>query len=392
MLAIGLYVLIYTVIIEKGYQQFGGLVGTVSPKVKGVGTDNQTGEVFDIYDGVMPAIEQDSLFVTTKFVRTSQTRGTCPGDDRSTEACESDTDCMEGAFTENGISTGTCNTTAGFCLINTWCPLEQDDIDHWEYVNNVDNWTVFVKANVRFPDFDISRTNALDFQMNGAPTFGQNLFTVRDLIEGSNYPDSDGPIEGTGSTYEDVLDKGAIIQVTVAWNCDFDMDVNLCTPVYHLERIDDIQDSISTGFNYRLIEAFQLADGTEARDLMKLYGVRMTFENTGQGGKFNFAALTVTIGAGVALLGISTVVSDFVLEYFLPGKDLVAHKKYTVLEKSQLEDAAEHEAGHDELDNHPVTVNSKEASPRTTTSSSEDNNVKSRGAAGASSSSYQKMS
>lgn len=67
-------------------------------------------------------------------------------------------------------------------------------------------------------------------------------------------------------------------------------------------RIDDIQDSISTGFNYRLVESFKNDDGSPQRDLFKLYGIRFTFENNGQGGKFNFASLTVTLGAGLALL------------------------------------------------------------------------------------------
>ena len=50
---------------------------------------------------------------------------------------------------------------------------------------------------------DLLRTNALDFQGNGAPTLGQNLFTVRDLIEGASYLDTD-EVTGTGSLFEDV--------------------------------------------------------------------------------------------------------------------------------------------------------------------------------------------
>lgn len=337
MTSIAAYVIAYTVIFEKGYQDFGGLVGTVSPKVKGVGFDNRTGLVYDLYDAVLPAVEQDSLFVTTKYVRTEQTRGTCAGDDGSTEACETDADCPVGEFTENGRKNGTCDVGAGFCFIDTWCPLEIDTEDTWQYVENVENWTILVKSNVRFPKFNVSRTNALNFQGNGAPTLGENLFTVRDLIEGSNYDGTD-EVLGTGSTFEEVLERGAIIQVTLQWDCDFDRDESQCVPEFDLERIDDIQDSISTGFNYRLVESFKNDDGSPQRDLFKLYGIRFTFENNGQGGKFNFASLTVTLGAGLALLGVSTVICDLLLEYLMPGKDVVYNEKYTILHEDQLVD------------------------------------------------------
>ena len=56
-----------------------------------------------------------------------------------------------------------------------------------------------------------SRTNAIDLQENDEPTFGHNLFNVRDLIEGylynktnSNNSKNNVKVEGTGSTFEQV--------------------------------------------------------------------------------------------------------------------------------------------------------------------------------------------
>ena len=71
---------------------------------------------------------------------------------------------------------------------------------------------------------------------------------------------------------------------------------------------DNVANTISPGFNYRLSRTFldfnetSMALDIESRELTKLYGIRFTFTNTGQGGKFDFAELTVTIGAGLALL------------------------------------------------------------------------------------------
>lgn len=346
-LGVLLYVIIYTVFIQRGYQSFGGLVGTVSPKVKGVGLNDVRNTVHDIYDGVIPAMERDSLFVTTKFLKTRQQMGICRGDSGSTEGCTTDADCAsrKGNITSNGINTGECDEESGFCFIEAWCPLEVDEEQNWAHVENIDAWTVFVKSNVRFPDFDVSRTNAFDIQANGAPTYGQNLFTVRDLIEGSDYEQSTAPIQGTGSYFEDVNEWGAIIQVTLSWDCNFDHAEDDCNPSFKLERLDNIEGTISSGFNYRLMRPYYTLNETsgefdiENRDLIKLYGIRFSFVNSGSGGKFDIASLTVTLGAGLALLGVSTIVCDYIMVYFMGDRAVFKDEKYKEIDPEYLHKA-----------------------------------------------------
>ena len=86
-------------------------------------------------------------------------------------------------------------------------------------------------------------------------------------------------------------------------------------------------DTISYGFNFRTV-SYDAAK--EHRLLEKLYGVRVFFIVQGSGRKFNFAALTVTFGAGLAYLGIAKVVTDLILDHFMGG-DRVADFKYREL-------------------------------------------------------------
>merc|ERR1712087_52524 len=84
-------------------------------------------------------------------------------------------------------------------------------------------------------------------------------------------------------------------------------------------RIDSQSGTISSGFNYRTVN--YNADLTR-RALRKLYGLRVVFTTSGTGGKFSFATLTVTFGAGLAYLGVAAIVTDMVLERFLPHSEM----------------------------------------------------------------------
>ena len=89
-LGVFLYVLIYTVLDEKGYQSFDNAVGASSTKVKGTASSSvgintningyMNNTIYDAIDLVIPSIENDGLFITTGIVETpGQTRGICEG-------------------------------------------------------------------------------------------------------------------------------------------------------------------------------------------------------------------------------------------------------------------------------------------------------------------------
>ena len=116
----------------------------------------------------------------------------------------------------------------------------------------------------------------------------------------------------------DVAERGAIILGTSIWNCDLDypeegtvltshwviwifiilFSLNLCfcaecNPDFRFQRIDGREGSISSGFNFRTIH---YDTDEQTRYLAKLMGIRFVFVTEGTAGKFNFAALTVTLG------------------------------------------------------------------------------------------------
>ena len=188
-----------------------------------------------------------------------------------------------------------------------------------DVVQNVGNFTVFVKIDVVFDRFDVRRTNTYDVNGDGSPTEGLNLFTVDEMLRAA---------DPAISSYSDVASSGAILLVSSNWDCNFDGDLADCSPSFSFERVDNVADTISYGFNFRTVSY----DATkEHRLLEKLYGVRVFFIVQGEGRKFNFAALTVTFGAGLAYLGIAKVVTDLILDHFI-GDEKVADFKYHELE------------------------------------------------------------
>ena len=65
----------------------------------------------------------------------------------------------------------------------------------------------------------------------------------------------------------------------------------------------------------------------ENRLLRKLYGVRVVFVTTGQGGAFYLLTLSVTLGAGLSYLAVAAIVTDIVLEKFLPQSAMYERMK-----------------------------------------------------------------
>jgi len=315
------YVVGYTIILSKGYQAQGDISGTTTVKVKGsgaIGNDTVGLTPLDAMDLVVPSTEADALFVTTAINSTpNQTQSTCDGDDDAPPCTANDTsNCTLTQFDWNsqGIYTGECGSNDR-CELSTWCPLEDDSIK--DVVQNVGNFTIFVKVDVAFSTFDVQRSNTYDVNGDGSPTEGLNLFTVNEMLTAA---------DPTISDYSDIATTGAILVVTSTWNCNFDRRVEDCNPVFSFERVDNVEDTISYGFNFRTVSY----DATKQyRLLEKLYGVRIFFVVDGTGGKFNFAALTVTFGAGLAYLSIAKVVTDLILDNFMGRhSDIVTNFKY----------------------------------------------------------------
>jgi hypothetical protein len=319
------YVVGWAIVYKKGYQSIGDLVGNNSLKVKGNAyhIDSTTGNltIWDSQDVVYPPKEPEALFVTTNFHETlEQSRQICTGSDES-EKCP----CTPYDSTLNGINTGTCNQTAGYCQLYAWCPLENEGPT---VKNNtlagIQQFSIFVRSTVRFPKWNgIMANNA-----NGTTTTkNYNLFLVGDMIE------------ATGYKYEDFSMLGGAIAVVVHWDCNLDRDIQYCQPNFSFVRVDDPKkDTFSKGYNFRYANYYYLPDPnnpnqfSEHRDLFKVYGIRFIFLLTGQGGKFDIVPLIINIGSGLALLTVATLLSDMITLYILPERKFYNTVKYEMFD------------------------------------------------------------
>jgi len=132
-------------------------------------------------------------------------------------------------------------------------------------------------------------------------------------------------------TLEEVSKAGISILFTVEWDCDLDDDPEKnCEPEYESRRLDR-PDTFARGFNYHAIsirhelvspdsvtsaEARAEAERVVVRDLYHFNGIRILFKTTGVGCKFDFATLTINVGAGLALVAVAAIITDQLLMRF----------------------------------------------------------------------------
>jgi len=118
--------------------------------------------------------------------------------------------------------------------------------------------------------------------------------------------------------------NGAVLLAQIRYQCDLNQDESQCTPTWNVYRID--RGNVGKpGFNYRYFTYGSLTTGNvtdDWRDLYKVYGVRLVCYVSGTGGKFDVATLFVTIGAGIGLLSVATLVTDLVMKRCTADKEV----------------------------------------------------------------------
>ncbi|CAF0928527.1 unnamed protein product [Brachionus calyciflorus] len=353
------YIIGWSIIYNKGYQEFDQVSSTVTTKVKGLGytyTDDGDKEirylngklriktntiddyrVFDTADYVIPPSEYNSIFVMTNFVETRQSQDLCDEDYTKVDClCEQDEDCMNHLSVNNawnGIPTGRCiessiNSTFKVCEISTWCPVEREiNNNQKNLIQNIQNFTIFIKNDVTFQLFNRKLRNILPNMTNDVISHCIYdsikdpycpIFLVGNILEEAE-PDLSERIQ--------MLSRGGVILVSINWDCNLDSD-RLCFPKFKFSRFDlqFSQASAASGFNFRFSDKFEV-NGTLYRILVKAYGLRFVINVSGKAGKFNFVPLLITIGAGLGLLSVATIVADFFLLYLTSKKNFYRELK-----------------------------------------------------------------
>ncbi|XP_055338957.1 P2X purinoceptor 4-like [Paramacrobiotus metropolitanus] len=336
------YLIGYVFCYMRGYQDFEMAQSSVVTKIKGMmyryRANSTRKEVWDGVDFVVPPQESDAFFIATSLVYTAnQTQGQCPEDPNVGAdgiLCHSDDDCAVDEPTPygNGLKTGRCVVWQGSvrtCEINAWCPTEIDKTPKSAILHGFETVTVLVKNHVAFPKFDKKRRNILD-SIN--QTYLQScrydphtdplcpVFSVAKIVQQANV------------SLSEIAVRGGIIGFDISWNCDFDYDEEYCVPHYSFRRLDNKDDKVAKGWNFRHAYYYYDASGIQRRDLVKLWGIRFVFNVNGRAYKFSPVNFAMNLGSGLGLLGIASVVCEFVLLNCLRSNDELIEQKFTKLD------------------------------------------------------------
>ncbi|CAH8840334.1 unnamed protein product [Trichobilharzia szidati] len=238
------------------------------------------------------------------------------------------------------------------------------------------NFTVLIKNSIEFPAFQTKRRNILpwmtksylnDCLYNPEHTIDQYCpkFRIGDIFKFA------------GSNANRMLKYGGVIAVTINWQCDLDWPIDYCLPQYEFLELESVQkpekvngknktyrqkdnhvrssssasnktdipemtfdysymtrklngeddfiddeDEMTTlleGFSMRITSYFGYDTEmvkNRKRILMHVNGVQFIIRVTGRAGKFNLLSFSMRLGSGLALLGISTIVTDLILFHF----------------------------------------------------------------------------
>ncbi|XP_040475881.1 P2X purinoceptor 4 isoform X1 [Ursus maritimus] len=254
------YVIGWVFVWEKGYQETDSVVSSVTTKAKGVTVTNTSTlgfRVWDVADYVIPAQEENSLFIMTNMIITmNQTQGFCPELPDKTTVCKSDANCVAGSSGthSNGIATGRCvlfNGTVKTCEVAAWCPVEDDThVPKPAFLKAAENFTLLVKNNIWYPKFNFSKRNILP---NITTTYLKSC--IYDAVTDPFCPifRLGKIVERAGHSFQDMAIEGGIMGIQINWDCNLDRTSSLCLPRYSFRRLDtrDVDHNVSPGYNFR---------------------------------------------------------------------------------------------------------------------------------------------
>ncbi|KAI1888204.1 hypothetical protein AGOR_G00182610 [Albula goreensis] len=317
----------YVFLHQRAYQTPDtGIESSVMTKVKGLGLYNS--KVMDVADYVTPPQGASVFCIVTKLITTeNQVQDEC-AESETKYACKSDSQCKMNEQATTGIMTGKCvnyNDTFRTCQVKGWCPAEDDTV-HMMPMREVENFTIFIKNSIRFPNFNFTKGNVME-NITSIPcrfdlyeTDPKNLycpiFRVGDILR---YAKQD---------FNSIAQKGGVIGIKISWVCDLDKSEDHCNPKFDFTRLDATNNKVSKGYNFRHAKYYKSENGTEHRTLIKAFGIRFDVMVTGTARKFDIVPTLINIVAAFTSVGVGTVLCDIILLNFLKGGDRLKAVKF----------------------------------------------------------------
>ncbi|XP_021457451.1 P2X purinoceptor 4a [Oncorhynchus mykiss] len=339
------YVIGYVCVLNKGYQDTDAVLSSVTTKVKGIALTNTSDlglRIWDVADYVIPPQEENSFFVLTNLLITlNQTQSHCPEVPKTGFDCTSDRDCKAGSRDTrgNGVQTGKCvkySAVDKTCEVLAWCPLELDkEPPNPPMLADAENFTVLIKNSIRYPKFNFNKRNILPYVnktyleqcvFNRITDPDCPIFRLKDMVTEAN------------EDFQTMAVHGGVMGVQIRWECDLDMPSSWCVPRYTFRRLDnkDPVNNVAPGYNFRFAKYYKNGNNEETRTLIKGFGIRFDVMVFGQAGKFNIVPTLLNVGAGLALLGLVTVVCDWIVLTCMTKKNIYNEEKYSYVDDFQL--------------------------------------------------------
>uniref|UniRef100_A0A8C3QBW7 P2X purinoceptor n=1 Tax=Geospiza parvula TaxID=87175 RepID=A0A8C3QBW7_GEOPR len=307
------YIIGWVFLYEKGYQSQDSIVSSVSVKLKGLTLTNESvlgPHIWDVVDYVFPPQGDNSFVVMTNFIVTpGQKQGTCP-ELPDAGLCTQDSDCSKGKYSRQGQ--GMAHVWVNFHQMELSLEPGEPSDGHMPtlvffspaLLSEAEKFTLFIKNSITFPKFKVSRRESISLCGPG-PRWG-NLVTPSWL-------------------------QGGVVGITIDWNCDLDWPMRYCKPIYQFHGLYNDDSNVSPGFNFRYAKYYK-EDGMEKRTLYKVFGIRLDILVNGKAGKFDIIPTMTTIGSGIGIFGVASVLCDLLLLHFLHGRDYYKQKKFKYAE------------------------------------------------------------
>uniref|UniRef100_A0A8C9VKB7 P2X purinoceptor n=1 Tax=Scleropages formosus TaxID=113540 RepID=A0A8C9VKB7_SCLFO len=310
------YIVGWVFLYEKGYQSTGSAVSSVLTKMKGVGFTrvNGTERVWDVADYVFP--EQVSA-------PSGSTEPRLRPDLRPR--------LLTVAKTNLGRQmTGKCVNETGTCEVFAWCPIEHDrEIPNPPLLMSSENYTLFIKNSITFPQFQVFRSNlveGIDNKYLKSCIYNEEkdrycpIFRLGDIVKLANFE------------FSAIAREGGTIGIIISWECNLDLPIKYCRPEYQFHGLyrsveEEESAKASVGYNFRYAK-YYMEGGVEKRTLIKVFGIRLDITVRGEARKFDIIPTLTAIGSGVGIFGVATVVCDLVLLHVLPKKNLYKNMKF----------------------------------------------------------------
>ncbi|CAB4058236.1 P2RX4 [Lepeophtheirus salmonis] len=221
------YVIGYVLLYQKGYQKFDSVHSSINTKVKGVLVTNYSDDEFSNY---VVHHHYKSLYNkiwdVNDYVIPAKENGDCPsGKNLGPKG--------------HGILTGKCQDS--ICLINAWCPVENDSIfplkNNMAILNQSRNLTVLIKNFIQFPYYKLHTTNILP---NSNTSYLKSCLYNEETDPYCPIFKLDYIVNKAGYKYEDISMHGCSIVIGINWECDLDKDfMSNCRPIYSFNRLDN---------------------------------------------------------------------------------------------------------------------------------------------------------